>query len=97
MKNDDLMNYAAIVCADIVLKHESILYAERSAPEDTADSGWQFLCGADDEDWNLAKVWALHEVMELDESLKPFMKMPYGTILTRLSANDAWHVSRREQ
>ena len=42
---------AAIVCEEVAVQGASILYAKRSEPLEEADSGWQFLCGAAEEDW----------------------------------------------
>lgn len=67
---------AAIVCGDIANANVPILYAERTDPEEPTDSGWQFLCGAPAEDWQSAQVWALHEVLEYDGSLLPYMDFP---------------------
>jgi hypothetical protein len=82
---------AAIVCAEVATG-APILHAERSVPEDAADSGWQFLCGAPSEDWQTTKVWAFHEGLERDPTLKEFITLPYGTILCRHSANAKWEV-----
>lgn len=83
---------AAIVCGEIANAKVSILYAKRTDPDEPADSGWQFLCGASAEDWQSAQVWALQEVIEYDRSLLPYMDCPVGTVLTRRTSADSWHV-----
>jgi hypothetical protein len=83
---------AAIVCSEVANDHMPILYAERSEPQDEADSGWQFLCGASAEAWRVAQVWAIHEVLEREPSLAPFIDLPSGTVLSRRSSADRWQV-----
>jgi len=91
MKTNILKN-AAIVCAEVA-NGEPILHAERSKPEDPADSGWQFLCGSSSEDSQAAKVWAIHEVLEHEPSLTRFIDLPSGTVLTRPSPKADWKIS----
>jgi hypothetical protein len=86
------MDAAAIVCREVAVDNAPILYAVRSEPEDVADSGWQFLCGRGNEDPAFAQVWALHEVLDRDQSLRPFFGLPFGTILERSSANARWKI-----
>jgi hypothetical protein len=92
LSGNDIMQCAAILCYDVAVNHAPILFAERTEPEDPADSGWQFVCGAHEENWKLAQVWAIHDVLTFDPSLKDFIGMPYGTVLTRASANSQWNV-----
>lgn len=87
---------AAIVCSEVANDNMPILYAERSSPEDEADSGWQFLCGASSENWSTAQVWALHEVLNIEPSLLPFIELPAGTIIFRDSVADSWKIKRSE-
>jgi hypothetical protein len=89
MNHEEMANSAAIVCSEVA-NGAPILHAERSEPEDEADSGWQFLCGSSTEDWQAAKVWALHEVLEREPTLSEFIGSPSGTILTRSSPNAKW-------
>lgn len=91
MKTNILKN-AAIVCAEVA-SGKPILHAERSEPEDAADSGWQFLCGSSSEDWQAAKVWAIHEVLEREPSLTRFIDFPCGTVLSRRSPSAEWEIS----
>ena len=69
-----------------------ILYAERSQPEDEADSGWQFLCGNSSENWRAAQVWAIHEVLAREPSLAQFIELPVGTVISRTSAAEDWQI-----
>lgn len=92
MSSTSHLQSAAIVCSEVADSSASILYAERSEPEDEADSGWQFLCGATTEDWQMAKVWALHEVLTREPSLARFIELPVGSVLTRKSPLDEWEV-----
>jgi len=91
MDNDNILQSAAIVCSEVA-NGAPILRAERSEPQDQADSGWQFLCGAASEDWQAAKVWAVHEVLERNPTLIEFIKLPYGTVLSRHSPNAKWEI-----
>ena len=91
------MNSAAIVCGDIAAEGAPILYAERSAPEEDADSGWQFLCGAEAEKWEDAQVWSIGEILAKESSLESYLSSPVGTVLSRLTTDSAWEVIDKEQ
>ena len=91
------INAAAIVCGEIAQDNAPILYAYKSLPEDEADSGWQFLCGKDEENWELAKVWSLNEVLEYEPSLMNFIELPTGTILERDSVNSPWKSTNEDE
>jgi hypothetical protein len=54
------------------------------------------LCGAPAEDSEKAKVWAVHEVLEYDPTLKPFIEKPPGIILRRPSGDAEWQVDYDE-
>jgi hypothetical protein len=95
MDDESILQRGAIVCSDVATHASPILYAERSEPEDEADSGWQFSCGRSSDDWRAAEVWAIHEVLEHDKSLLPLVELPVGTVLSRDSSGDEWHVQRR--
>jgi hypothetical protein len=83
---------AAIVCEHVANGNASISYAEKSKPLDDADSGWQFLCGLDDEDSEKAEVWAIGEVLQKEPSLSQFIDAPTGTVLIRNSIQEPWQV-----
>lgn len=85
---------AAIVCPHVAEGSQRILYAERSAPVDEADSGWQFICGSgthDDE--RSAEVWALDEVVDLDPTVVCLLDAPIGTRFSRKSTKVPWEKS----
>jgi hypothetical protein len=88
------MQAASIVCHEVAINHAPILYAERSEPIEEGESGWQFLCGRSDEDWKIAQVWALREVLASEPSLRPFIDLPVGTVLSRVAPNAKWVVAK---
>lgn len=83
-------NLAAIVCVHVAKDGRAILIAERAAPEDSADSGWQFCCGEGNEKWEQAQVWSIQEVLDLEPSLNAFVDLPADITLTRVTAGDGW-------
>lgn len=89
-EGDDL-RAAAIVCAHAA-DGDPFLIAERGEPEDPDDSGWQFLCGASAEDWQMARVWSLQEVVQIEPSLMRFLSFPARTRLVRASPQAAWEI-----
>lgn len=90
MNDETFLKMAAVVCREIAVDRVPILLAQRSDPEDDCDSGWQFLCGGAQEDWQTAQVWALGEVLSYDPSLSGLLTMPVGTVLRRSSPNARW-------
>ena len=87
MTNEAILRMGAILCVEVTRDRAAILYAERSAPVNPADSGWQFLYGNGREDPNLALWWAVFEVLELDPTfaLSSFRPAPSlnGPVRTR--------------
>jgi hypothetical protein len=87
---DDHLNdsLGAIVSAK---ESEPLLYAARSEPVDICDSGWQFsadpLGGGEADE---AQIWALNEVLEQEPSLRRFIDLPAGTILSRTCFGNEW-------
>jgi hypothetical protein len=86
----------AIVCAHVADGSAPILYAARSTPVDTADSGWQFTCnklnhGSDSE----AQIWSVAEVLAAEPSLHDFVDMPEGTKMARTSVASPWSQVRQ--
>ena len=79
---------AAIVCGHIARAEAAVCRAERDVPEDPADSGWQFLCGAEDENWADARVWSMEEVLCISPDLERFVDCPAGTVLVRSRAGE---------
>jgi hypothetical protein len=70
---------------------EPILLAARSASEDPADSGWQFLCASGrDESAERAQVWSLSEVLERNPDLVSWVDSPAGTRLERKTEESPW-------
>jgi hypothetical protein len=67
------------------------MLAERSEPDEPADTGWQFLCIAEShENAEDAKIWALDEILEFDPSLKGLVDQPPGTRLYRDTPGSPW-------
>lgn len=81
---------AAIVCGHVAKAQAPVLLAQRDLPEDPADSGWQFLCGADEEDWTEARVWSVGEVLEIVPDFAEFLERPAGSALVRVNASSPW-------
>jgi hypothetical protein len=91
-KND---SGAVIVCSHVASKNYPILLAERSEPEEAADTGWQFVCNSGlDENIESAQVWALDEIVALEPSLKQLLDQPPGTQLIRNDVNSPWQISK---
>jgi len=82
---------AAIVCPHIATGGHPILMAIKDEPISPEDSGWQFLCNLGvNEDENLAQVWAISEVLEVEPTLKNILNQPPGTKFMRKDKNSPW-------
>ena len=85
------LSSAAIVCGHIAESEQPIIcHAQRDPPEEPADSGWQFFCGAESEDWEEARVWSVSEVLQIEPDLAEFIDCPPGTVLTRSGPAGTW-------
>ncbi len=88
---------AAIVCSHIAKENLPVLRAVRDEPIESTDSGWQFTCGINEhEDPDTGLVWLVEEVLDFDQSLRPFIEMPVGTVLTRSDVESSWTVERNQ-
>jgi hypothetical protein len=82
---------AAIICEHVASGEKPILLAVRSAPEDSSDSGWQFLCASvGDESAERAQVWSLSEVLGRNPELVSWVDSPEGTHLERKTESSPW-------
>lgn len=87
----------AIICSHVAKENLPILRAVRDEPMDPTFSGWQFTCGLNEhENTDTGLIWLVEEVLNLDQSLRPFIEMPVGTALTRGDAESSWTVERNE-
>ena len=93
--NESRDRRAAVLCSHVASDHHQILRAVRDEPAMAADSGWQFLCGANDHAHDTAKVWAVFEVLNYEPTLVKFIDSPPGTVLSRVAPGAAWHVGSR--
>ena len=94
MTEESILQCAAFVCAHVA-DGAPILYAHRDRSQFPEDSGWQFLCGGMDHDEaSKAQIWAIHEVLELDNSLRRYISEPPEIELKRTSENHGWVLSR---
>ena len=54
------------------------------------DSGWQFLCNRNEEDWEDAKVCSLSEALVLEPTLDGFIDQPPGVTVVRDEVSSEW-------
>jgi hypothetical protein len=94
MNDSDQLHLGVIVCGHIAEERAPVLRGERSVPEEDADSGWQFLCGARDEDWKRARVWSLGEILEFEPSLASYVDMPPTFVVSRPAPGASWKVGQ---
>lgn len=84
---------AAIICVHAASVKHPIMLAERSVPEEPADTGWQFLCSKEThENAEDARIWSLQEIVEFEPSLKGLLNRPPGTTLHRVSPDSPWRI-----
>jgi len=90
MSYEDLKQSAAIICEHISYPERPILHATRDTPEQLEDSGWQFLCGVENHEHSDAAVWALHQVADLDPSVRPILDAEPQSSFERSTASTPW-------
>lgn len=81
----------AIIC-EHVANGDPIMIARRDESVEEMDSGWQFLCERETDDFTKAKVWLLKEVLEKEPSLRDYMLLPPGSRVVRSSLNAPWEI-----
>lgn len=82
---------AAIVCSHIAeAKNPVVRFAQRDVPEEAADSGWQFFCGVEEENWRDAQVWSISDVLQIAPDLAEFIDLPPGSTLSRADSDEGW-------
>jgi hypothetical protein len=83
---------AAFVCTHVAIGRRPILFAERSEPVEAVDSGWQFLCGLEEDHGTEAQIWSLQEVINADLSLAQLVDLPVGTRVVRSTVTATWEI-----
>jgi hypothetical protein len=90
MSYEDFKQCAAIICEHISYPERPILHATRDIPDEPADSGWQFLCGIENHEHAQGAVWALHEVAELDPSVRSILDAEPEASFERSTVQTPW-------
>ncbi|GHT11352.1 hypothetical protein FACS1894170_04810 [Planctomycetales bacterium] len=93
--NESIALTAAIVCSHIAEGRNRIICAIKDEPIAPEDSGWQFHCGSIHSTTD-GRVWAVGEILECEPSLRPYMSLPHGTILTRINDTNEWKISNKD-
>jgi len=70
------------------------MYREEGKP---GDSGWRFFCGDEDQSYtddpeNIA-IYDIQTILEIDDSILPYLQAVYGTAFEREDENDMFHIS----
>jgi hypothetical protein len=84
---------SAIVCSHVLEDKLPILRIKRDEldPEDSTDSGWQFLChsGAD-ENMKTIRLISIQEILDMDSSILALIDSPCGSAFVRTIGSKAW-------
>lgn len=68
-------------------RKERVRYMYREEPDNTQDSGWRFFCGEEDNayiaDPENIGIYDISTIIDLDESVCPYLELPAGTVLAR--------------
>ena len=86
----DAPNTATIICCHVMNEESPILFASH----DEDDGTWQFLCGEPHDD-DEARVVALDDVFEIDNSVGELKDMPCGYYATRKSRESPWDIRKK--
>ena len=85
---------AVIVCIHVAKELKPLMFAARTEPVDSVDSGWQFHCGVEDHhDAQSGRVWSVKDVLRRDPTLESWIEAPVGTRIQRSGAGEAWERS----
>lgn len=87
---EDAPNTAAIICCHIMKSGAQILYVSHNKD----DGMWQFLCG-EAHTTDEARIIALQEVYDYDQSIGALCDMPCGYYAERKTKNDVWIIKKR--
>ncbi len=85
-----------LVSNKITVDGEKVGFMYREKPEDKNDSGWRFLSGTETQDYvdnpHTSKIMDTNTVANYDKAIIPYLSLPYGTELERLSDSDEFVV-----
>lgn len=81
-------NVASITCVHILDENKPILHVSH----DKDDGCWQFLCGDEHNDED-ARLVALEEIYNLDNTIGEIAMLDYGKKADRLSKGSKWFIS----
>ncbi len=77
-------NTACFSCIH-VLNGEPILFVSHDQ-----EGSWQFLCGKENHPESEAKIVALEEISNIDQTVNELYEMPLGVGATRASSSEKW-------
>ena len=67
-------------------------YMYREDSDNAFDSGWRFMQGGEDEEYNSTplnvNVFSINTVCNYDPDIIPYLKLPVGSALIRISENE---------
>lgn len=81
-----------IICSHVALLRKPILLAVCDVAVRREDSGWQFLCGSEhsEDDVASAQIWSIADVLSYDPTLAGHLNEEPGTRLSRNSKFEHW-------
>jgi hypothetical protein len=82
----DASNTAVLSCGHVIYHAKPILYVAHDAD----DGGWQFLCGASSHNGSDICQLALHEILEMDDTLLDISDLPTGFVAERKKKGSDW-------
>jgi len=81
---------SVFTCSHVLSNKFPILLAQRDLPLDEADSGWQILCGANQEDDSTGRIIAVEEAYKIDQAFEMLFQNPPQKCFARHSPNHPW-------
>lgn len=91
--NNINLQAAAIVCEHIAQQQSPILSAFKTVAGCPEDSGWQFFCGAiEEESPDNAKIWLLGEVLDYEPSLSLYLGLSEKHCIWRNDISSDWNI-----
>jgi hypothetical protein len=84
------------VTKTITVEGSRIGYMYREEPDDNLDSGWRFLSGTENQKYvdnpQNSEIMDVNEVANLDQTIIPYLQLPFNTELERMEGSDEFHI-----
>ena len=95
IESDDYQHFGSVLATNMVAKDgNKVRFMYRENPDHSADSGWRFFAGNEDQDYadnpNNFAIYAVTTILKVDPSIAPYLNTPSPCCFERENENNGF-------